>query len=102
MSENGRASPGRGSRPAVERRSAVPLVYLRRLPAWLPALVAAAVLIAGLAVPGWAGAAALCVVAAFLGWLAFLSWPALGPAGRAGRLTAVAVMLGLAVLQATR
>jgi hypothetical protein len=41
-------------------------------------------------------------VAAFLGWLAFLSWPALGAGGRLGRAAAVVLMLGLAVLQARR
>jgi hypothetical protein len=110
MSTNRPARPGRPARPArssglrgpVEQRSAVALGYLRRLPAWLPALAIAALFIAGLAVPGWGGAAALCAVAAFLGWLAFLSWPRLGGAGRFGRAGAIALVLALAVLQATR
>jgi hypothetical protein len=91
-----------GIRPAVERRSAAQLVFLRQLPAWIPALIMAALLVAGLAVRGWTGAAALVVVALFAGWLGYLSWPALGWAGRAGRAAAVACMLGLAVLQAMR
>jgi hypothetical protein len=93
---------GSGLRGPAERRSAAPLVYLRRLPRWLPPLAAAALFITGLAVPGWGGAVALCAVAAFLGWLAFLSWPALGAGGRLGRAAAVVLMLGLAVLQARR
>jgi hypothetical protein len=93
---------GPGLRGPAERRSAAPLIYLRRLPRWLPPLAAAALFIAGLAVPGWGGAAALCAVAAFLGWLAFLSWPALGAGGRLGRAVAVALVLGLAAAQATR
>lgn len=86
----------------MERRSAAPLVFLRQLPAWLPPLVLAGLLLAGFAVRGPAGGAALCVVAVFIGWLGYLSWPRLGAAGRAGRVAAVACVLALAVLQATR
>ncbi len=109
MSSNRPASPRPPSprkppaarRPA-ERRSAAPLIYLRQLPAWLPPTVLAALLVAGLAVRGWAGAVMLCAVAAFLGWLAFLSWPRLAGRGRLGRAVVIACLLGLAVLLATR
>jgi hypothetical protein len=80
----------------------MPLVYLRHLPSWVPPVVLIALLVAGLAVRGWGGAVALCVVAAFLGWLAYLSWPVLGGRGRVGRTLAVACLLALAALQATR
>jgi hypothetical protein len=93
--------PG-GIRLAVERRSAAPLVFLRQMPAWIPPLLLAGLLVAGFGLRGVAGAAALCVVAAFAGWLGYLSWPRLGPAGRAGRVAAITCMLALAVLQATR
>jgi hypothetical protein len=86
----------------VERRSAAPLVFLRQLPAWLPPLVLVGLLVAGFAVRGLAGAAALGMVAVFIGWLGYLSWPLLGGAGRAGRVAAVGCLLALAVLQATR
>jgi hypothetical protein len=91
-----------GARQSVERRSAAPLAYLHQLPAILPPLVLAALLVTGLAARGWIGAAALCVVAAVLGWLAFLSWPGLTSRGRAGRAAAIACVLALGVLQATR
>jgi hypothetical protein len=78
------------------------LVYLRHLPRWVPPVVLAALLVAGLAVKGWGGAVALCVVAAFLAWLGYLSWPRLAGAGRFGRVAAVAILLGLAAFQATR
>ena len=65
-------------------------------------MVLAALFIAGLAVRGWAGAIALCAVAAFLGWLAYLSWPRLAGPGRLGRVVAVAFLLGLAAVMATR
>jgi hypothetical protein len=91
-----------GARRAAERRSAVPLIYLRQLPTWLPPVILAALLVTGLAVRGWGGTVALCVLAAFLGWLAYLSWPALGSRGRLGRTVVIAVLLALAALQATR
>jgi hypothetical protein len=59
-------------------------------------------LIAGLAVPGWLGAAALVLVAAFLGWLAALTWPRLATGGRLLRLASVAAVLVVAIIQATR
>jgi hypothetical protein len=90
------------SRRTAEQRSAVPLVYLRHLPRWLVPLVLAALLVAGLAVRGWGGAVALCAVAAFLGWLACLSWPRASAGGRTGRVLAVAILLAVAAFQATR
>jgi hypothetical protein len=98
------ASPRRGSgaRRAAEQRSALPLLYLRQLPRWVLPVVLAALMVTGLAVRGWGGAVALCVPAAFLSWLAFLSWPALTGRGRVGRAVAIAALLGLAALQATR
>ncbi len=91
-----------GLRQSVERRSAAPLAYLRQLPALVPALVLAGLLVAGLAVRGPVGAAALCCLAAALGWLAFVSWPRLASGGRLGRAAAIACLLVLAAVQAAR
>ena len=104
MSTNRPASPRPPSegRRSVEQRSAAPLLYLRHLPAWVPPIVLAALFVAGLALRGWAGAIALCAVAAFLGWLAYLSWPRLAGPGRLGRVVAVAFVLGLAAYMAAR
>jgi hypothetical protein len=93
------ASP---ARQAAERRSAKPLLYLHQLPAWVPPVVLAVLLVAGLAVRGPVGAVLLCGVAAVLVWLASISWPRLSSAGKLGRLLTVAVMLGIAAFQATR
>jgi hypothetical protein len=93
------ASP---ARQATERRSARPLLFLHQLPAWVPSAVLAVLLVAGLVVRGPGGAAALCAVAAVLGWLASVSWPRLTPTGRAGRLLAIVVVVGVAAYQATR
>jgi hypothetical protein len=91
-----------GLRQSVERRSAAPLAFLHQLPALVPALVLAGLLVAGLAVRGPGGAAALCCLAAALGWLAFLSWPRLPGRGRLGRAAAIACLLALAAVQAAR
>ena len=93
------ASPTRRS---VEQASARPLALLHQLPAWLPPLVAVALLITGLAVRGVLGAVALCLMAALLGWLAFVSWPTLGSRGRLGRALAIACVLAVAGWQASR
>jgi hypothetical protein len=96
-------TPGASAaRKAAERRSAKPLLYLHQLPVWIAPLLMVVLLIAGLAVRGPVGAAALCGVAAVLGWLAAVSWPRLSLGGRLGRLLAVAAVLGVAAFQATR
>ncbi len=89
-------------RQATERRSAKPLIFLHQLPTWVAPLVLVVLLVAGLAMRGPGGAVALCGVAAVLGWLAMLSWPQLSATGRLGRVLAVAMVLALAGLQATR
>jgi hypothetical protein len=90
------------ARRRIERASARPVVFLSQLPRWVVLVVAAGLLVTGLAVKGWIGAAALVLVAAFLSWLAALSWPATDRNGRLLRLAAVAGVLVLAGLQATR
>ncbi len=94
--------PPRSSRRSAAERSAVPLLFLRQLPRWLPPVMVLVLLVTGLAVRGWAGAVALVVVAALLGWLALVSWPGLAARGRLGRAAVIACLLGLAVFQATR
>jgi len=68
----------------------------------VPPLILVIFLIAGLAVRGPAGAAALCVVAAVLAWLAAISWPRLSSGGRFGRIVVVVAMLAIAGYQASR
>ena len=93
------ASPGRRS---GEQASARPLAFLHQLPAWVPPVLAVALLIGGLAVRGPAGAVALVLMAAALAWLAFVSWPQASGGGRLGRVVAIACVLALAGWQATR
>ena len=87
---------------SLEQSSARPLVLLHQLPVWVVPLLLAALLIAGLVVPGWIGAVALVLVAAFLGWLAAVSWPRLTPSGRLLRVAAIAGVLVIAGIQAVR
>ena len=96
----GPTSSGPGLRTAVESRSAVVLVFLRTLPRAVPALVVVVLVGAGLSLPGLAGAVALLVVLALLGWLAYLSWPALNPVARALRLLVLALLAAAAVSRA--
>jgi len=68
----------------------VTLVYLRRLPPWTIPVLSAGLLVAGLAIKGPGGAAAIALLLVFLGWLAYLSWPNLGSGGRALRVLTLA------------
>ena len=90
------ASP---ARQAFERRSVAGLLWLHQLPAWLPPMLAVALLVTGLAVPGAVGAIALCAVAAGLAWLGALSWPRLSAGGRLLRIGAVAVVVAFAAVK---
>ena len=90
------------TRQAVERFSAQPLVFLYRLPRWIVLLAALALFITGFAVPGLIGAAALLLVAIFLSWLAYLSWPSISAWGRAGRVVGLVCMVVVVVWQARR
>ena len=90
------------ARRTLEQSSARPLVVLHQLPVWVVPLLLAALFITGLAVPGVIGAVALVLVAAFLGWLAAVSWPRLTPNGRLLRVAAIACVLVVAGIQAVR
>jgi Family of unknown function (DUF6703) len=87
------------ARQALEQRSATPLLWMHQLPAWLMPLLAVGLLVAGLAVRGWAGGVALVAVAVLLGWLAALSWPRLSAQSRLLRIVVVVVVLAAAVLR---
>lgn len=91
-------TPGAGGfRHAVERRSAVPLVWLHQAPRWILPAAMAGVLLGGLLLEGIPGAALLVLLAVFIGWLAFLAWPALSTGQRTLRCAALVVLVGLAL-----
>jgi len=86
----------------VERFSARPIVFLQHLPRWMLLLTMMGLLISGFFVPGVIGAVALLLVAIFLGWLAYLSWPRINLSGRVLRVIALSCMVVLVVWQARR
>ncbi|MFI7421085.1 DUF6703 family protein [Nonomuraea sp. NPDC049684] len=94
-------TPGAGgARKAVERRSAIPMTFLfTQVPRWATPAVLVILLLAAFALANWLGGVAALVVLAFVGWLAYLSWPSLGIGGR---LLRVVMLVFLAVLAADR
>ncbi|MDX6288106.1 MAG: hypothetical protein QOG53_3591 [Frankiales bacterium] len=89
--------PG-SARAKVERRSAVHLAYLTRLPRFLPFVVMLALALVAIFISGPAGGVAWFVVAAFLAWLAYFSWPALTPPARVLRIVAVGIVIAAGVI----
>lgn len=80
-------------RGAVEKRSAPVLVLLSRQHKALIPLASVLLLIGGLALPVPLGVGCLVVLLAFVGWLSFLSWPAIVAPARAVRLATVALLV---------
>ena len=84
-------------RPAGAPRGAAVLVLLSRLPRWVILIAVVAVTLAGLSVPGAAGAVLLVALAGLLGWLLVLAWSVLRPGPRLYRGATIALVLGYAV-----
>lgn len=80
-------------RARLERRSATVLVFLHRLPRWVPFVLMLGLLAAALVLKGVLGGLLLILLAVVLSWLAFVSWPNLGTGDRAFRVLAVVVVL---------
>lgn len=83
----------------MEQRSATTLLWLHQLPAWVPAVLAVALLVGGLAMHGWAGAGALFGLAAVLAWLAAISWPRLSAGGRLLRIVVTGLVIVAGILR---
>lgn len=69
------------------------VVLMARLPRFVPFLLVAVLLVAGLLLKGVVGGLLLLVLAALLGVLLALSWPALQPGPRALRVFVVALVV---------
>jgi hypothetical protein len=90
--------PSTGLRRSVERRSAAMLVFLSHQPKLLIPVVWVVLLICGLALPPVAGAVCLGLLMLLVGWLSYLSWPAVVGPARAVRLATLA-LLGIVLVQ---
>ena len=84
-------------RAAVEKRSGPLLVLLSRQHRAVVPLVSVLLLLGGLALPMPVGVACLAVLALFLAWLTFLSWPAVVGQGRVVRLATVGLVVAAMV-----
>jgi hypothetical protein len=96
--------PSQAKSPArlkLERLSIRPLHFVRRLPKLVVPIAMGALLLAGLLITAaWSGLLLL-ALAAFLGWLLALSWPALVPSSRWIRLLVVVAIVAAAVWRLT-
>jgi hypothetical protein len=87
-------------RTGLEKRSAPVLVMLSRQPRLLVPLLSLLLLIGGLALPLAPALVCLGLLALFLAWLTFLSWPVLVGQARAVRVATVALVVVAGVSRA--
>ncbi|GAC1609854.1 MAG: hypothetical protein NVS3B26_13410 [Mycobacteriales bacterium] len=80
-------------RVTVEKRSAPVLVLLSQQHKAVVPLLSVLLLIGGLALPVLLGAVCLLLLAAFVGWLTYLSWPVIVGQARAVRVATLALIL---------
>jgi hypothetical protein len=89
------AKPAQRPSPGAPRGAAV-LVFLSALPRWVILLAVLVVVIAGLSLPGVAGAVLLIALAGLLGWLLTVAWPVLTSGARLFRVVTIALVLAYA------
>jgi hypothetical protein len=83
-------------RATVEKRSGPILVLLSGQHRAIVPLTSVLLLIGGLALPVMPGVVCLALLAAFVGWLTYLSWPAVVAQGRLVRVaTLVLIVIAL-------
>jgi hypothetical protein len=84
------------ARHAVEKRSAPVLVLLTQQHKAVVPLLSVLLLIGGLALPAVVGIPCLLLLATFIGWLTYLSWPAIIGQARAVRVATLLLILAAA------
>jgi hypothetical protein len=84
-------------RAAVEKRSAPVLVLLSQQHRAVVPVVSVLLLLGGLALPVPIGVTCLAVLALFVGWLTFLSWPAIVGQARVVRIATLLLLVFAAV-----
>ena len=94
-----RPSAPSGLRVAVERVSHPLLTRVVALPRAVPFVVLLALLVIGVLVGGVVGVVCTAVVALFVAWLMYLSWPRLTGVERLGRAAVLLVALALVLVQ---
>ena len=101
MRSVGAANPKRSGNPAtrasatrvqVAERSRGLLVRLSQLPPLVVPVVTLVLMLVGLLAPLYAAVPALLLVAAFVTWLAYISWPVLDSTGRLLRVVMIAAI----------
>lgn len=85
--------PAPGLRGEVERTSAGALVWLSSRPRFFVPLLSAVLLLGGLFAPPGFGVPLLLLLAAFVGWLTYLSWPVIAGVQRLLRLSVLGLVL---------
>lgn len=83
----------------IDERSATALAFLARVPRFVFILVIVGWTIGGLALRGIPGSLFIFALAAFVGWLAWLTWPERSGPPRVLRLVVVAMLVAGAVLK---
>lgn len=95
------ADPPSATRGVIAQRSRGLLVRLSKLPPLVVPGLMLVLMLLGLAAPLYVALPALAIVALFVGWLAFLSWPVLDLKGRFTRGLMLGLVLGAGVARAT-
>ena len=85
----------------LERTSGPLLTRFARAPKWAVLLLLVSLMIGGLTLPTYLGAAMLLTLTLFLAWITALAWPALSPGGKAMRALVVGIMMGAIYFKAT-
>ncbi len=85
----------------LERTTGPLLARFARAPKWAVLLLLVSLMVGGLTLPAYLGAAMLLTLTLFLAWITALAWPALSPGGKAMRSLVVGIMLGAIYFKAT-
>lgn len=93
------AAAGGSLRARVEDVSRPLLARLHALPSIFVPLGTVALIAVGVLAPLPVGLVALAVVLAFVGWIAYLSWPVANVGGKVWRLLIVALIVTLGVVR---
>ncbi|KQX63735.1 hypothetical protein ASD06_11595 [Angustibacter sp. Root456] len=95
-----RPTESTGLRAAIEAASHPLLVRLAALPRAVPFVALLALLVVGVFVGGVVGVVCTALVALFVAWLMYLSWPRLTGVERLGRAAVLLIAVALVLVEA--